>query len=114
MKLEHKVNPNWRRPSAAVSDAYEAEVRRSTERGERLYRQAEKRLHQAERRLERVRTAKSAKNRTRQIAELEALVELRRTELDNYRRLMESTAASSEHRGRKSYRPVPTRHGSNL
>ena len=95
-------------PSAVVDDAYEAEVRRSTEHGEREYRRRMARLARAEARLAR---AQEVKTPRRQLAELVAVVELRRAELDGYRRLMVGVPASVEHRGVRSYRPVPVVHG---
>lgn len=106
MKIRHNPNASWAPPSAVVSESYEDEVLRSTEKAERLYRQAQKRLADAEGRLARAQRKASAKNRKRHLAELEAIVELRRVELEKYRRLMVSTAASAAHRGRDSFRPV--------
>ena len=111
MKIRHKVNPHWYPPSATLTDEYADEVRRSTERGEREYRKAQRRLEQAENRLARARKHKAAANRKRQLAELEAIVELRRAELEEHRRQMVSVAASAEHRGKASYRPVPPQQG---
>lgn len=105
MKIQHKAT-GGDPPSAVVSDEYEAEVQRSTQRNERLYIQAQKRLEQAEARLAKARSATKSKNRKKQIADLEALVELRRNELEEYRRMMVAVAASAEHRGTRSFRPV--------
>lgn len=114
MKIRHRVNPYWYPPSAELDDAYAEEVRRSTERGERRYRKAQQRLAEAEAKLERARSRKAAKNRRHQIAELEALVELRRRELETYRRWMVAADAPAEQRGRDSYRPVPPTQGTPL
>jgi hypothetical protein len=107
VKITHR-NPasSWFHvpPSATVDPAYEAEVRRSTERGEREYQRRAQRLVKAEARLAEARAVTTSR---RQLAELTALVELRRAELDDYRRLMLGSPASAEHRGTRSYRPVP-------
>lgn len=66
------------------------------------------RLAKAEARLAR---ASAVKTPRRRLAELHALVELRRAELDGYRRLMTGVPASAEHRGTRSFRPVPVVQG---
>jgi hypothetical protein len=48
------------------------------------------------------------------IAELWAAVELRREELEEYKRMALASPASAEHRGKKSFRPVPTRYESGI
>jgi hypothetical protein len=106
MKIRHNAHGAWRRPSAEVDDAYEAQVQRSTDKAERQYAAAQRGLDRAEERLAKVVSSKKTANRKRQLAELEALVELRRNELEQYRRMMTSVAASAEHRGRDSFRPV--------
>lgn len=111
MKITHRnASGSWFYvpPSAVVDADYEAEVRRSTERGEREYRRRMHRLARAEARLAR---AQEVKTPRRQLAELVAVVELRRAELEDYRRLMVGVPASAEHRGVGSYRPVPVVHG---
>ena len=109
MKITHNPHGSWQRPSAVVDAAYQAEVDRCTQKAERQYRQAQKRLEQAEARL--CRAQAQARTKKRVMAELVALVELRRAELEEYRRLMVSVAASAQHRGTKSFRPVPEHHG---
>lgn len=107
MKITHR-NPAasfWHVPeSDPVDPAYEAEVRRCTERGEREYRRREGRLKRAEARLA---AARRQHLRAKQIAELTAIVEIRRQELEEYRRLMVAVPASAKHRGTRSFRPVP-------
>jgi hypothetical protein len=106
MKIRHNPNPGWVRPSAQLSQSYENEVRRSTEKLERQHAAAMRRLEQAENRLARARRKPGAKSRARQLMEMEAVVELRRAELERYRRLMVAVPASAEHRGTKSFRPI--------
>jgi hypothetical protein len=109
VKITHR-NPatSWFRvpQSAVVEPAYQAEVDRSTAHGERGYRLRQQRLANAEARLAK---AQKCRNRTpaRKLAELMAVVELRRAELEEYRRMMVAVAASAEHRGTRSFRPVP-------
>lgn len=107
MKIRHNPNGAWRRPSADVDDAYESQVQRSTDKAERQHAAAQRRLERAEERLTRAVSSKKTANRRRVIAELTAAVELRREELEGYRRLMTGVAASAEHRGTRSYRPIP-------
>ena len=114
MKIAHRdprSSPFYVPPSAVVDAAYEAEVRRSTERGEREYQRRTARLAKAEARLARARADTPRRRHRRRLAELEAVVELRRAELEDYRRLMLGVPASAEHRGTRSYRPVPIVHG---
>lgn len=108
MKITHR-NPSaswWQVPvSDPVEPAFEDQVRACTEHSEREYQAREARLHRAETRLARVRTQRKPKLKL--LRSLEALVELRRAELEEYRRLMMAAPASAEHRGDKSFRPVP-------
>jgi hypothetical protein len=100
--------PPWHEPRPVeLDERYEREVQRSTSKLERLYARAEKRARQAEERLSRVKQEPQREERCRLIAELEAALELRMAELEEYRRMMVSVPASAEHRGRKSFRPVP-------
>lgn len=111
MKITHRnptTGPFYVPPSAVVDPGYEAEVRASTEHGEREYQRRMARLAKAEARLAKARAARTPRRR---LAEVAALVELRRAELDDYRRLMTGVPASAGHRGTRSYRPVPVVHG---
>lgn len=107
MKIRHNPNGGWHRPSAVVDPDYEAEVQRCTQRAEKAHERARRRLERAEARLASAKAHKTAKNKKRQIAELTAIVELRREELEQLRRTMQNVPASAQHRGTKSYRPVP-------
>lgn len=115
MKITHR-NPaaSWFYvpPSAVVDADYEAEVQRCTDRGEREYQRRMARLAKAEARLAKARTVKKIPRR--RLADLVAVVELRRAELEEYRRMMTSSPASATHRGPRGYRPVPPVHGSPL
>jgi hypothetical protein len=111
VKITHRdprSSPFYVPPSAVTDDAYEAEVRASTDRGEREYQRRAARLARAEARLAKARAVTTPRRR---LADLAALVELRRAELDGYRRLMTGTPASAGHRGTRSYRPVPVVRG---
>ena len=111
MKLTHRdsrSSPFYIPPSAVPDPGYQAEVDRSTERGEREYQRRAARLARAEARLARAREVTTPRRR---LADLTAAVELRRAELDAYRRVMTGVPASAEHRGTRSYRPVPVVHG---
>lgn len=114
MKIRHRV-PSFVPSSAVISDQYQREVDRATERSERAYRAAQARLDAAiakAAKAESVAKRKSAKSREiRAWQTAEALVELRRIELEKYERIMRVTAAPSSNRGRGSFRPVPTSDG---
>lgn len=105
MKITHNPHASWQRPSAVTSPRYEAEVTRATALSERRYRDAQDRLAKAERRL--TQASSSSRTTKKHLATLAALVELRREELESYRRMMASVAASAQHRGTKGWRPVP-------
>lgn len=107
MRIAHHQPPGsfWDIPESDLVDAdYEATVQVHTSRSEREYRRLVHRLAKAEAKLSRARKAHAKKN---DIAVLVYLVEIRRAELEDYRRLMVAVPASAEHRGRKSFRPVP-------
>jgi hypothetical protein len=107
VKLTHRPgSPFWLPPSATVPPAYQAEVDRATLAGEREHQARQARLARAEARLANARRdhGKAARKRA---ARLAALVELRRAELEDYRRLLAASPASAAHRGVKSFRPVP-------
>lgn len=107
MKITHR-NPaaNWFHvpPSVTVEPEYQVQVDRATENGEREYQRRQQRLARAESRLAKAQRGKAAERR---LAELTAMVELRRAELEDYRRMMVAVAASAQHRGTRSFRPVP-------
>lgn len=106
MKIQHKTRTSVARIGGDIVDsAYMAEVEASTARLEREYARAEKRLNAA------IAKAQKAEARTGTkpavVADLWAVVELRRMELDRYARMMATSPASAQHRGGKSFRPVP-------
>lgn len=104
MKIRHKVP--YREPQSAVlTPEYQAEVDLTMARAEAALRKAQKRFDRAEVRLS---VARRTKARTRVIAELEALVELRRVELAKVHRLMVATGFPSTSRGTKSHRHIAT------
>jgi hypothetical protein len=112
MKIQHNPNPPpWYTPrSVVLSAAYEDEVQRSTEKLERAYARAQKRVEQAEARLNQTKKhSGSGERKARRVAELQAVLDIRRAELEDYRRMMLSVPASATHRGTKSFRPVPDR-----
>lgn len=89
------IPPPWYRPLPVVlSEAYEREVERSTEKLERQYARAQKRADQAEARLARAKAVPAARAKKHQIALLEQEVELRRAELEEFRRLMNHATRS--------------------
>ena len=113
MKIRHRI-PTQAFASATdpLSAEYEAEVRACTERAERAYRLAEQRLAKAIAKAEEAeRKAKVRKVKPSVVADLWAIVELRRIELDAYARVMAASPQSAAHRGGKSFRPVPVAHG---
>lgn len=111
MKIRHRVPVEQLMRSATLTPEYQAEVDRTMAKAETAWRRAQKRLADAERRLLRAKTKPAAGKRVqhrRQIAELEALVELRRQELERTHRLMTATGAPSTKRGRKGHRHINT------
>lgn len=115
-RSRHRVAPvPWAAPKPAeLDEAYEREVQRSTEKLERLYRRALKRVEQAEAKLaaarERIQAAKPRRRpapKQHALVELELELETRRAELEEFRRMMISVPASAAHRGVRSFRPVP-------
>lgn len=112
MKSRHRV-PTMQTPphGQEVTPEYQAEVDRTTESAQRRYRIAEQRLAAAERKAEQLQgqKVKAAQQRQhkRDLATAMALVELRRGELEELARMMQTAPATAGHRGRKSYRPVP-------
>lgn len=113
MKVKHRIPAAAYVATEPLDDAYEREVQRSTEQGERAYRQAQERLERA---LQRqadaaARLAKDARNRRLQKAERRAAeeVERRRQELLELFAMMRSNpSASSKHRGRRGTpEPLP-------
>ncbi len=114
MRIKHKV-PTSAFRSDPITPAYQAEVDRSTNKLMLDYERAQRRLRAAEERLERAeaRTStaaakkKRATDRAQEIRVATELVELRREELQQIEALMKSAPASAQHRGTKSFRPIP-------
>jgi chromosome segregation ATPase len=92
--------------SAVLDPDYAAEVERHTARGQARYEVAQRRMKRAEARLDRLRSRPKKATR-KELAAAEAELELRRRELLELQAVMQSAPASSAHRGRDSYRPVP-------
>jgi hypothetical protein len=117
MRIKHRL-PVLPAKSAEVSAEYQAEVDRATSAAERRFRVAQQRLESAERRRDRLQaqrvTAARARQHKRDLATALALVELRRAELEELARMMQSSPASAVHRGDRSYRPVPAGNGTLL
>jgi hypothetical protein len=53
MKLHHKINHGWVRPSEPITDRYAAEIEAARQRAEKACRQAERSAQRAERQSER-------------------------------------------------------------
>lgn len=113
MKIKHKV-PTVAYRNDPVTPEYQAEVDRSTNRLTVAYERAQRRLEAAEQRLQRAQAAqaaqrakKDARDRARELAVAAELVELRRSELQEIEALMKASPASAQHRGPRSFRPVP-------
>lgn len=113
MKIKHKI-PLCAYRSDPITPEYQAEVDRSTNKAMLEYERARRRLEAAERRLRKAEEAsrvagarKKVKATARELAVAAELVELRREELHRLEALMKNVPASAEHRGKRSYRPVP-------
>lgn len=114
MRLKHNVPPAAFRVDP-ITPEYQAEVDRATAKAVVDYERAQRRLRAAEERLERARersarqtiNAKRSRAIARELAVAAELVELRREELQRLEDMMRAAPASAEHRGVKSYSPVP-------
>lgn len=108
-RSRHRSAPvPWYTPKPVVLDeAYARQVERSTSKLEREYARAAKRVERAEARLAAARQAKRGGVKAHALAELEVAVQMRRDELEEYRRMMVGVPASAAHRGTRSFRPVP-------
>jgi hypothetical protein len=118
LKIQHRVPILSQNMTGKIDPEYQREVDATTHRLERDWANAQKSLEAATRRAERAeRVAEVAKGRKRErsardtLALAWATVELRRAELDRLGRIMSTSPAAAIHRGDKSFRPVPVRHG---
>jgi hypothetical protein len=114
MKITHRIDGlgSSRNMTGKLDARYAAEVERMTVSRERAFEKAERALGAAERKLSRIQRTKHKNGRihAREIAVAWEIVELRRAELAGYARLMTSTPSGANHRGTKSFRPVPVMH----
>lgn len=109
MKIKHRVPVAHLPKSDAISAEYQAEVDLATARAEARYRRAEQRIQRDEDRLVLMRAKKSTTKRVREIAELEAIVELRRLDLLRLHQMLVASPASSMHRGTAGgHRHIPS------
>ena len=108
-------DPDWaplpNDPDYEARASYEAALH--TERAKALYAKNERRLKRARERAqraeERARQAEAKPGFSKsELRKLWTAVERRRDELQAIEREMEATPAGSQHRGRKSYRKVPS------
>lgn len=91
MKRQHKVNFGWQRPEEQISEAYQRQIDRSTEKAEVRWRRAQKAAERAQRAAERAgRRAEQKPTRQALAAREEAqrLVALRLAELREVEGLM--------------------------
>lgn len=123
MKIQHRVPDSalTNNMTGRLTAEYQAEVDRSTERLQREYDQEMRRSAAAGRRLTRLQakgrratSSRQRRNIEREIRVAWEQVELRREELTRLASLMQSTPAGATHRGDRSFRPVPVRHGENF
>jgi DNA repair exonuclease SbcCD ATPase subunit len=99
--------PPWVAPAPVeVDEDYERQVEESTRRLQQQYHEAQRRARRAEQRLSEAQ-AKRQRPSKAILTRLETELQLRREELAEYERMMQSTAASSVHRGVRSFQPVP-------
>lgn len=107
MKIKHRI-PVRERVSDVVTEAYQAQVDRDTDRLVRVYDRAEKTLASAvHNAVEGNDLFRAGKIRDHEAAVRWALVDFRRAELLRVEAIMKGAPASAEHRGRKSFGPVP-------
>jgi len=108
MKIRHRIPLDQLNKSAILTPEYQAEVDRTMAKAQVAFEQAQKRLEYEERRRARVQKQRPSHKRDKHLKELDALIELRRIDLEKYHRLMVSTGAPSTSRGVKSHRHVQT------
>lgn len=110
MKIKHRIPVALLAKSDPITPEYQAELDRTAAKAEAAYNRALKRLQAAEQRLARAQSKRAApRQHKRQIAELEAIVELRRQELLDLHRLIVASPASSMHRGTDGgHRHIPS------
>lgn len=105
--MVHKVHlPREPRP-VEISPEYQAQVDRSTEKLERLYRRAQRSVEAAQKRLEKAQRLRVERERKKAVKVAEEVLAERLRELAEYERMMTSTPASLAHRGRGAWRKVP-------
>ncbi|AQS70865.1 hypothetical protein [Streptomyces pactum] len=91
MKLKHKINHGWQRPPEPISEAYQRQVDRSTEKAETRHRQAQKAVERAQRAAQRADKQAARKPTARTLAardEAQRLVAQRLEELRKIEALM--------------------------
>ena len=104
MKRRHKINHGWQRPSEPISEAYQRQIDRSTEKSETRWRQAEKAVERARQAAERAEQRAARKPSPLTIAahaEAQRLVHQRLEELRQIETLMRTpthTAPEAVHR----------------
>jgi len=106
VKIRHRIPPEALHRSEPISERYQAEVDAATGRGERRYRDAQRRLERAEAKLVKAEWIKAKPQREHAILVARVLVELARQELLALQRAMSYSPASAEHRGTGRHRPV--------
>lgn len=113
MKIKHRTRvPRVRDGGDIVDEAYEAEVQAYTAALEKQYARAQKRLQKSIEDAEKV--DPHGVSRKKRAAELWAIVELRRAELEELAMLMQSSPQSTAHRGTSGWRPVPISMGKRI
>lgn len=99
MKIKHRnATPAWfaAPESDPVDGDYEVQVRQSTERGDREYRQAQERLARAAKRLDGAQAQKATAANRRRMAQLREIVADRRAEVGRLARLMASPVTADK------------------
>jgi hypothetical protein len=108
MRLRHRVPTEQFERSDPITPAYQRQIDETMRRAQTAYDQAERRLSRDEQRLEKARLAKPSRRQERQVKELVVLVELRRQELKTWHQILVRSPQPSQHRGSRSFRPVPS------
>ncbi|MEU3432396.1 hypothetical protein [Streptomyces sp. NPDC006863] len=87
MKLHHKINHGWQRPSDPVSETYQREVDRSVEKSEVKWRRAQKAVERATKAKERAERRAAEKPTPTLLAAQEAARRLLLQRLDELRQI---------------------------
>lgn len=89
MKLKHKINHGWQRPSEPISETYQREIDRATDKAEVRWRRAQKAVERAEKAKERAEQRAAKKPTVQTIAARDTARRMLLRRLDELRQIEE-------------------------